>query len=148
MMSIDPTWNLSEEAAHYDAARETEVTPTTPEVRDSFDWYDRNQANPLISTADFDRWLDAHDAEVAAGALRAAADEVEAIREAASVRWGTIYGPDPEEDAMEAMMADPADWLQSRADEVQFQTMTETSTSRDTKQPRVANGSPTRGLTT
>ncbi len=48
--------------------------PTTPEVRDSFDWYDRNQADPMISTADFDRWLAVHDAEVAAGALREAAD--------------------------------------------------------------------------
>lgn len=57
----------------------TDYTPTTEEVREQY----TREEPPRIGTvsgkaADFDRWLAQHNREVAAGALRALADEKEA----------------------------------------------------------------------
>ena len=54
----------------------TDYTPTTEQVRNG--WID-NGTHEERDGAEFDRWLAAHDAQVAAKALRDAADALDAL---------------------------------------------------------------------
>lgn len=80
----------------------TEYTPTTEHVRQVFQMDPNRAMTQRERGKAFDRWLEAHDAEVAARALRDAAEE-----------WAT--DPEPVGDTS----ADYRNWLRDRADRIE-----------------------------
>ena len=87
----------------------SDYTPTTAQVRDF--WASDGKFQPAAksygfteSTAEFDRWLEAHDREVAAKALHLAADRLPAFHDRNAPEWA---------------ITSTFKWLHERADRIE-----------------------------
>lgn len=98
-------------------------TPTTQQVREAYEVAHESCGLPP-SGNEFDIWLEIHDAEVSARALRNAAKELEARAEGIREGLGSLLhgaGGDPgrrhDQDRIREL-GRQADWLQARADNI------------------------------
>lgn len=80
----------------------TEHKPTTEEVIDQYARYVDGCAGRVEARREVRRWLAAHDAEVAANALRKAADEMDHRK---MNGWGDYYGASVVESIVDGMKA-------------------------------------------
>ena len=88
-------------------------TPTTDDVRD--EWIESGQGSPTVrlhAGAAFDRWLAAHDTQVAAKALREAADELDLPGSTA-----TGYYASEQDSGYRDAERDAKQWLRARAEQ-------------------------------